>query len=96
MEKKSKLPLSCPSCTAKLKVQNLHCTTCGTNVTGNFTLPLLASLSEDEQNFIINFVKYSGSIKDMSKHLNLSYPSVRNILDDIIIRIKTFEENGNE
>ncbi len=96
MEQKSKLPLSCPSCTDRLKVQTLLCENCETNVSGSFPLPLLTSLTEEEQAFIINFVKYSGSIKEMSKHLNLSYPSVRNILDDIIEKIKTCEENEKQ
>lgn len=96
MEKKIKLPLNCPSCESKLKVRTMHCDLCETEVNGKFDLPLLASLSMDEQNFIINFVKFSGSIKEMSKHLNLSYPSVRNLLDEIIEKINDIQDYENK
>jgi hypothetical protein len=41
--------------------------------------------------FILHFVLFSGSNKDMAKHLNLSYPTVRNMLDEIIEKIKVIE-----
>lgn len=96
MEKKFRLPLNCPSCQAKLKVNTMHCLSCETEVKGNFDLPLLASLNSNEQDFIVNFMKFSGSIKEMSKHLNLSYPSVRNLLDEIIEKIHKIEDYENE
>jgi hypothetical protein len=96
MEKKIKLPLNCPSCETKLKVRTMHCDSCGTEVNGKFDLPLFTSLNSDEQEFIINFVKFSGSIKEMSKHLNLSYPSVRNLLDEIIEKIHKIEVYENK
>ncbi len=94
MKNEKKMPLNCPSCSEKLNVQSLICKTCCTNVTGNYVLPLLACLNPDEQEFVINFIKSSGSIKEMSKHLRLSYPSVRNILDEIIEKIKKLESHG--
>lgn len=93
MELQQKLPVSCPSCDAKLKVKTLQCDTCNTSVNGFFDLPPISHLTLDELSFILNFVKLSGSLKEMAKHLGLSYPSVRNILDDIIEKIKKIEEN---
>jgi hypothetical protein len=58
-------------------------------VNGLYELPVLLRLKPDEQDFILQFVKYSGSLKDMAKHLNLSYPTVRNRLDEIIERLKS-------
>jgi len=89
-------PLNCPSCSAKLKVKSLTCSQCGTSVDGLFDLPPLASLSADDQMFVLHFVKFSGSNKDMAKHLNLSYPTVRNMLDDIIERISIIENTYNK
>lgn len=86
-----KLPLHCPSCNERLKVKSLMCDSCGTTVEGIYTLPVLASLPEEEQRFILAFVKNSGSLKDMSKIMNLSYPTVRNLLDEIIDKIKNLE-----
>lgn len=56
-------------------------------VCGNFELPLLARLSEKEQQFVLDFVKSSGSLKDMAKNIGVSYPTVRNMLDDIIDKL---------
>jgi len=82
------LPCHCPSCQSQLKVKSLKCETCQTEVSGQFDLPALARLSPDDQQFVLQFVKSSGSLKNMAKFLNLSYPTVRNLLDDIIERIK--------
>lgn len=85
----NKLPHQCPSCEASLQVTALTCEQCSTVVSGKFGLPVLAQLSAAEQNFIVNFVKSSGSLKEMAQKLGLSYPSVRNLLDDIIIKLDT-------
>ena len=85
------LPCNCPSCQSQLKVKSLKCETCQTEVSGLYDLPTLARLSPDDQQFVLQFVKCSGSLKDMAKFLNLSYPTVRNLLDDIIEKIRNYE-----
>ncbi|GHT09268.1 hypothetical protein FACS189426_07170 [Bacteroidia bacterium] len=86
-EVKKHLPLHCPGCNQPLKVSRLFCNHCHTEVNGVFTLPLLASLDDKEQAFIIDFVKSSGSLKEMAKNRGISYPTVRNFLDDLIAKI---------
>jgi hypothetical protein len=85
------LPHICPSCSSILGVKSLVCGNCQTEVSGNYSLPLLASLSQQEQDFIVAFVKSSGSLKIMAQQLGLSYPTVRNLLDDIIEKVTTNE-----
>ena len=87
------LPHKCPSCTSVLSVKSLVCNNCQTEVSGAYSLPLLASLSKEEQDFITAFVKSSGSLKIMAQQLGLSYPTVRNLLDDIIEKINITEKN---
>ncbi len=84
---KNKLPISCPSCHEALKVSELTCDHCETKVSGKFELPLLLQLSQEEQDFILQFFLYSGSLKEMAANMNISYPTVRNKLDDIITHI---------
>lgn len=86
-----RIPLRCPSCSNRLNVKTLHCTACSTTVEGHYALPVLASLTEEDQKFVLAFVKSSGSLKEMSRQLNLSYPTVRNMLDDIISNINNIE-----
>jgi len=87
-----KLPDICPSCSAALQVTSLGCDVCETTVSGKFQLPILARLPADEQKFIVEFVKNSGSLKIMAQQLGLSYPTVRNLLDDIILKLKENEK----
>ena len=86
------LPIECPSCSSKLAVRKLSCDKCGTIVDGSYGLPPLAVLSKADQEFIAQFVSASGSLKEMARILKVSYPTVRNRLDDIIARIKQIQE----
>ena len=88
-----KLPQSCPACEGILSVKNLGCDQCGTEVSGHFALPLLACLTAEEQRFILEFVCSSGSLKEMAQIRKLSYPSVRNLLDEIIAKIRSMQES---
>lgn len=96
-EIKKRLPLQCPACDAPLRVGRLFCEECRTEVCGDFELPVLARpvlarLSDKEQQFILAFVKSSGSLKDMAKSMGVSYPTVRNILDDLIDKLSKMNE----
>jgi hypothetical protein len=85
------LPTKCPACNEPLKVKSLICQKCNTEIQGQYELPLLVRLSAEDQDFILQFIKSSGSLKEMAKLLKLSYPTVRNRLDEIIEHIKTAE-----
>lgn len=91
-ELKKRLPLQCPACESSLRVGRMFCGECGTEVCGDFELPLLARLSDKEQQFIVEFVKSSGSLKDMAKSMGVSYPTVRNVLDDLIEKLIKLDE----
>lgn len=87
-----KMPQSCPSCNTRMKVKKLVCPHCDTEVEGLFNFPLLASLNMEDQLFILDFVKTGGSLKEMSSQMKLSYPTIRNQLDEIIERIHSLQK----
>jgi hypothetical protein len=93
MENRKKLPLICPSCSSLLQVKKMHCNVCETAVEGNYNLPILAQLTNEEQTFILSFLKSSGSIKEMASQFGLSYPTMRNLLDDLIQKVITLEQH---
>ena len=93
MTTKKNFPTTCPSCGGVLSVKALHCKECDTTVQGEFAVHPLLRLSADEQQFVLSFIKCSGSLKQMAADMGLSYPTVRNILDQIIDNIKTYENN---
>jgi len=86
-----KLPTECPSCHSRLDVSRLVCNACHTHIEGAFQLPVLASLRPEDQEFIIQFVLNDGSLKEMAKLSGVSYPTVRNLLDDLIGRLKALQ-----
>ena len=52
-------------------------------IEGEFELPPLAQLSSDDQVFVAVFVKSHGSIKEMEKYFGVSYPTIKNRLNQI-------------
>lgn len=91
MEKAKNLPTVCPSCHEQLHVAGLHCPECGTRIEGDYCLPTVLQLPADDQRFVMDFILCSGSLKEMATRMNLSYPTVRNRLDEIIERLKSYE-----
>ena len=88
-----KLPTHCPSCSEQLAVKRLRCESCETEVEGLYPLPVLSSFPQEDQAFILQFIKASGSLKEMAKLLKVSYPTVRNRLNNIIEQLKVIETN---
>lgn len=54
---------------------------------GHFEPPELLRLNREDLDFVLEFVRSSGSLKEMGKLLGLSYPTVRNRLNEIIERL---------
>ena len=91
-----RLPVTCPSCGGHLAVRRLYCEKCETEVEGLYSLPALAGLAPDDEEFILEFIKASGSLKDMARFLGVSYPTVRNRLDDIIRKLTSAGTKSKE
>ncbi len=88
---RAQLPTSCPSCGAELRVARLACHGCETLISGSYTLPALARLNADDQEFVASFIRSSGSLKEMAKRYGVSYPIVRNRLNELIARLAELE-----
>lgn len=74
----------CPFCKSELKISELTCSKCGTILRGDFRRCDFCKLSEDDLNLIKFFLKSHGSIKEVEKELGISYPTVKNRLNQII------------
>ena len=81
---KNKLIGTCPICQNKLYVSQLKCYDCGSAINGEFPLSKFDYLNEDEQTFVLIFIKNGGNIKQVEKDLNVSYPTVKKMLETII------------
>lgn len=92
---RKQLPIQCPSCKGLLKVRNLICDSCETSVTGDFDLPILVRLSEEDQEFIVRLIEASGSLKELAGLYGISYPTIRNRLDSLIETIAELKNDTN-
>lgn len=75
----------CPVCKHDLHVEKLHCNHCHTSIEGSFTLSKFNYLETEKLYFIEIFIKNRGNIKAIEKELNISYPTVKKMLDEVII-----------
>ena len=81
----SKMITQCPSChSSTVHVTNIQCVDCKTVFSGQFEMPTLLKLSQDDLQFVVDFVKCSGSLKEMAAKQNVSYPTLRNRLNTLI------------
>ncbi len=72
----------CPVCGEKLIASELTCTSCASSIKGKFSLSIFDKLTPQEQDFVLIFLKNGGNIKAIEKELNISYPTVKKMLDE--------------
>lgn len=75
-------------CNKPMQVQKLKCPSCDITVEGRFSISRLAQLDTEQQEFIERFILASGSLKEVAKEMNISYPTVRSKLDKVIDTLK--------
>ena len=74
----------CPVCNGKIVITTLKCVDCETEIRGNFELDDFFKLSDEQLIFVKTFIRNRGNIKEVEKELGISYPTVRNKLDEVI------------
>jgi len=85
---------TCPVCDHSLHVKKLGCSNCRTVIENDFSLSKFATLSAEQMRFVEVFVVKRGNIKEVEKALEISYPTVRGKLNDIITVLGHNEEEG--
>lgn len=80
----NKVIVTCPVCNNNLHVERLVCPCCHTKIEGDFELSIFDTLSVDKQDFILIFLKNGGNIKAIEKELNISYPTVKRMLEEVL------------
>ncbi|MCX7748885.1 MAG: DUF2089 domain-containing protein [Clostridia bacterium] len=73
----------CPVCSHDTEVTKISCDSCGTNIEGRFELCKFCRLSSEQKAFVDAFIKCRGNIKEVEKELGVSYPTVKNRLEDV-------------
>lgn len=85
---------SCPICHGDLHVTRLECDSCGTALEGTFNLSKFNYLAAEQLFFIEVFVKNRGNIKAVEKEMDISYPTVKKMLDDVIVGLGYSTDSG--
>ncbi|MFO7741604.1 MAG: DUF2089 domain-containing protein [Anaerolineae bacterium] len=77
-------PTECPVCHNDLLVTRMVCQNCGTAVEGRFSLGRLFQLTPDQRHFVEVFIRCEGKLNRVQEELDLSYPTVRSRLEEVI------------
>lgn len=75
---------SCPSCRHSLEVTQFTCPHCHIEIRGHFDNHPTLNLSEEQLSFLRLFVVSRGNLREIERILGVSYPTVRNKLDDLV------------
>src|SRR5688500_12736193 len=70
-------PASCPTCASALHTSELACDECGTRVSGSFASCEFCALSPEQRELLRVFLMSRGNMKDLERHLGVSYPTAR-------------------
>jgi len=74
----------CPVCEENMSITELKCNHCQTTIKGKFTQGKFSNLSADQLKFVEVFIRSRGNIKEVEREMGISYPTVRNKLDEVI------------
>ena len=84
-----------PNLQCEIIATELECRHCDTKIQGRFYAGPFAGLSPEQLDFIEMFVRNEGKITRMQSEMELSYPTIRNRLHDVI-RALGFEPGGDD
>lgn len=74
----------CPICGDEMIVTRLHCRHCDSVLEGHFDLGLFARLTAEQLSFAELFIRCEGKLSRVGEELELSYPTVRSRLNEVI------------
>jgi len=80
-------PDDCPVCGDALVTTRLACRSCGTELAGEFRSCEFCSLDDAELNLLRVFLASRGNLKELEKHLGVSYPTARLRLTSLLQKL---------
>lgn len=80
-------PASCPVCSTRLAVTRLSCPSCETELSGAFASCEFCVLSDDDRDVLRVFLASRGNMKELERHLGVSYPTARARFDGLLTKL---------
>jgi len=80
-------PLNCPVCNERLALTRLTCPACDTELSGGFATCEFCVLSNEDRDVLRVFLASRGNMKELERHLGVSYPTARARFDALLGKI---------
>lgn len=85
-------PSNCPVCGDHLQVTRLGCGSCGSELAGVFTSCPFCSLDDADSAMLRVFLRSRGNLREVEKHLGVSYPTARLRVTQLLDKLGLSEE----
>ena len=85
-------PSDCPVCGDRLATTRLGCASCGSELAGVFTSCEFCALSPAETEMLRVFLASRGNLREVEKHLGVSYPTARLRFADLLRKLDLADE----
>jgi hypothetical protein len=85
-------PSDCPVCGHHLAVTRLGCASCGSELAGVFSTCEFCALSDADNELLRVFLASRGNLREVERHLGVSYPTARLRFDRVLEKLGLGEE----
>ncbi|GAB3817167.1 hypothetical protein GCM10028820_17660 [Tessaracoccus terricola] len=80
-------PADCPVCGDDLIITRKGCLKCGTELAGEFASCAYCALDDAEHEILKVFLVSRGNLREVEKHLGVSYPTARARFDAVVAKL---------
>lgn len=80
-------PQDCPVCGDTLSITRLGCDECGSELSGSFAGCSFCGLGLEDRDVLWVFLASRGNIKEVERHLGVSYPTARARVDSMLEKL---------
>ena len=92
----AKLIHNCPACNGKMYIASLQCPDCGMELRNKFEVEHTNALNSDQQAFLLTFLKHRGNLKNLQTEMQISYPTAKKKLDELLCAMGLQEQEPDE
>jgi len=83
----TRVPAECPVCGGELVTTRLGCHGCGTELVGEFGRCAFCNLDDADTGLLRVFLASRGNMREVEKHLGVSYPTARSRFTQLLLRL---------
>ena len=80
-------PRDCPVCGNQLTTTRLGFSSCGTELSGQFSSCSYCGLEDSQREMLRVFLVSRGNMKELERHLGVSYPTARQRFADLLVSL---------